>query len=704
MRDPFRALRPLDPDKADALDHAFLTAEGDDRHELDIVAELIRRQTQRNRDPLLDPPAGAQADAEIRLGRIIHGDRELHWLGVTAGELTQHLGIFGRSGSGKSTLAMRILRRLCELNVPWVCLDYKRSARALKTLELARPVHVLALGRDIGASLHTNPLCPPPGVPLDTHLRQIVEILCHVWFAGEGVRALLIKAVEACSTRGVPTFADVREYVENLAVVQREVLWKQTATRILEAMTTGHMGRVLNTRTDAVALDRLLTEHTIVELDGLSLNDAVFLISVLIRHLTAALLAGRSRERLRLVVLVEEAHHLLGKSPSARESVLETALRESREIGCGFIVVDQTISSITPVALANLFATIVMNCKHRGDINAAAAALLLDEDQKDLLGTLPIGECVVRLADRWPRAVHIRVPPMPLEKGALSDRAIRRAFLTGPFSRLALDAAARTRSSSGDSAGPAHSTPNSPPQSDSCPIPAIPLPDKRGQQGHSSGDNARAFHRRTDKQVDDSDLDHESRNYLEHVAREPLLSVTERYSSLEVSRRKGDAIKRYLVDAGYLEPLEIPTPRGKVLLTGLTDDAVAWCSRHRVSIAPLNGGLRHAWWQARAASMLGERGWSVATEYTLLGHAFDIHATHEGQTLLLEVETGSSDWLGNLAMLESADADYKVVLWVGEGSILRARIHVRGNVTLLLPRQVDSWLNALSTDLRPRVP
>lgn len=685
MKDPFRALRPIDSRQADSLDHAWLTGDAEERHELDIVAELMRRRAQRGRDPLLDPPADNEADAQIRLGRVLHGDRELDSLGVATGELCQHMGIFGRSGSGKSTLALRIMRRLCELRIPWVCLDHKRSARALTGLRLPHTIHVLSLGRDIGATLHANPLYPPRGVPLDTHLRQVVEILCQIWFAGEGVRALLIKAIEACAQHGVPTFIGVREHVERLAVTQREILWRQSACRILEAVTTGQLGRVLNRRTDTTAFDRLLAEHTIIELDGLSMNDAVFVTSTLIRYLTTSMMAGRTREQLRFVFLVEEAHHLLGKHHAVRESVLETALRESREFGCGFIIVDQTIGAVSPVALANLFTTVVFNCKHRSDLTAASSALLLDDDQRDLLGTLPVGECVVRLADRWPRAVHLRVPLLDLPKGSVTDREIHTRFLVGPYCRVSLD---------GDSADPSDSKANRPRESNPGAVTAIPPPDRRAYEGHSRHDQTGSH--TVDRDTELPDVDASIRAYVEHVAQEPLLSVTQRYQALGVSRRKGDAIKRHLMEARLITPIDIPTPKGKTVLTQLTETALTWCRRHRIAVTPTNGGLAHAWWQAHLAERLRAHGWMCELEHAILGHAFDIHATSGKTTLLAEIETGLSAWLQNLAMLETVEASVKAVLWVGDRSILKARLHVSSRVDLLLPTDLQRWVIQVS--------
>src|SRR5690606_15792007 len=150
-------------------------------------------------------------------------------------------------------------------------------------------------------------------------------------------------------------------------------------------------GRILCGRNDADCLARICAGHTIIELDGLAANDANFLTQHLLRYMTQTFLSESLREELRFVCLVEEAHHLLARREGGSETVLETCLREGREVGLGIILADQSISAVSPTALANCFSTICLNCRQRADVNAAAGTLLLADDHKEVLGVLPVG-------------------------------------------------------------------------------------------------------------------------------------------------------------------------------------------------------------------------------------------------------------------------------------------------------------------------
>lgn len=692
---PFRELRPLLGSKIAALERAHLLGDTDDRHEIEVVLELLRRQATTDRSILLQPPERDEADGPIRLGRIRHGRSVLGWTGITERELTQHMAVTGRSGSGKSTLCLHILLQLIQRSIPWLVFDYKRSTRALRGRPDGQGVHVVCLGRDVGATLAFNIMEPPPGVPVDTHQRQLSELISTCWFAGDGVISLLERAMTQCyaaAAPAYPTIADVRAAIDELPAKSREMLWKTSAQRILSQMTTGQLGRIFNTRSDASGVAKLLRNHTVIELDGLATADANFITQFLMRWMTQALLTGSTRENLRLVCLVEEAHHLLAKHEGSRETVLETCLREGREIGLGIILADQSISAISPTALANCFTTVCMNVRQRADVTAAAGSLLLDDTQREMLGTLPVGEAVLRLSDRWPWPIHVAVPALSLPKGQITDADLRLAYLNGPYAV----------STQGDSSDSPDSAANSTHQRQPLAISAVPRADMNtpsSDSNHPEADQRVPYQsqvpgdRREDAVAGDPISESgDLRLLLEHVARFPLVGVARRFDELGFSRRKGDAIKRALIELDYLAPVDVAIPAGKTVLLALTAGARRWLDRHRVPITPTNGGLQHAYWQDRAAAILADAGWNVTTEHVVRGHAVDVHATKDGESMAIEIETGASDWQDNLERLRHAPVTHRAVLWLDPALLLKVKALVDAELSLLQPAQLERWI------------
>ena len=698
---PTEGLRPLLGEQTDLLDYAYLTGTADERAELEVLAELLRRQAASDRRPLLEPPPGDQADGPIRLGRILHGDRELGWLGIEPDDLCQHLLLIGRSGAGKSTLAVRILRSLSELGHAWCAFDYKRSLRALVAMDLPGEVQVVTLGREIGASLKFNPLAPPPGVPADSHHKQLVELLCQSWFAGDGVAALLQRAIRLAAERvspEIPTFAEVRSEVDAMALREREALWRQSALRILEVLTTGHLGRVLNSRRDAQALHQLLHNRTIIELDGLNTKDGSFLISCIMRYLSSLLLSGQEREKLRLAVFADEAHHLLAKSDSARESVMETVMREGREAGLGVLMATQSFFGLSPVAIANAATLLVMHCTHRGDVQAGSAGLLLKDEQRDLLALLRVGEAVGRKSRGWSRPVLVRIPPMPMPKGAVRDSDLTRLFLVGPFARGALD---RDEQARADSADPGHEHSDGARIED---IPVIPHADRRGLETDPTSTESTTDRQPEPPTSSDRGTDHradplltqepEAARFLTHIAEHPLIGVAERYGRLGLSRRKGDAIKRALQSEGYIRPVGVTTETGKTLLLDLGVRARPWLQDRGIRLPATNASLPHRWWQHRVAELLREHGWTAECEKVIDGHAFDVVATRESRTAIVEIETGRSNWLLNLQSLGSVRADHRAVLWLDTEQRSRAEAVCPEGIMMLRIGTLRGWIDA----------
>ncbi len=183
---------------------------------------------------------------------------------------------------------------------------------------------------------------------------------------------------------------------------------------------------------------------------------------------------------------------------------------------------------------------------------------------------------------------------------------------------------------------------------------------------------------------------------LTSVAEKPLLGMAARMDALGLSRRKGQAIKKALVELGYVRSIELPVPQGKTVLLELTDRARAWLVRHRVSIAAIHGSVPHAYWQHRVAETLRSAGWSVVIEGRINGHAVDVVAEREGQRLVVEIETGRSDWLNNFTRLEQTTAAQRWVVWLDPATQGRAQAALPAGERLLRPSQVDGAVGALS--------
>jgi len=134
------------------------------------------------------------------------------------------------------------------------------------------------------------------------------------------------------------------------------------------------------------------------------------------------------REDFKHAIIIEEAHHVLSderRSLVGGQSVMDIIFREIREFGESLILLDQHPSKISLYALGNTYTTICMNLKHKTDINAIGQCMLLDKE-KDILGSLEVGQAVVKLQGRIAHPFQVSIPEFVIEKGRITDTYVKK--------------------------------------------------------------------------------------------------------------------------------------------------------------------------------------------------------------------------------------------------------------------------------------
>jgi hypothetical protein len=295
-------------------------------------------------------------------------------------------------------------------------------------------VEVYTIGRNI-APLTFNPLIPPYGTNPKTWLKKLNEVIAHSYCLGNGVLFLLQQAVDAIyeeagvydgSVQKWPTFKDVFLRARKMDTRGRESGWLSSTLRALSSLCFGEMNTLLNTSNNR-SLDHILDKSAVLELDALTQSDKVFFVSALLLWTHHKRMTEQTRECLKHVTLVEESHHILSderRSLVGGQSVMEIVFREIREFGEALVLLDQHPSKISLPALGNTYTTICLGLKHKTDINAMGQCLLLDKE-REILGTLDVGQAVVKLQGRIPRPFQITIPEFKIEKGRITDAHIK---------------------------------------------------------------------------------------------------------------------------------------------------------------------------------------------------------------------------------------------------------------------------------------
>jgi DNA-binding MarR family transcriptional regulator len=180
-------------------------------------------------------------------------------------------------------------------------------------------------------------------------------------------------------------------------------------------------------------------------------------------------------------------------------------------------------SAISKTALANIHCLVATGVKEKADAVALAGAMLLDEEQRDTLGRLPLGTAIARVQRKGvPDAFMLRLPLVPLQKGSILDDQVR-AFMT-PHIQPAEQ--------------PAETAKNAP-----------------------------------------SKLTASEMAFLKDAALVPDSGVVARYTRLGLSGRQGDKTKRALIEAGLIEETEKITHSGRTRVVRLTEKGLELVKR-----------------------------------------------------------------------------------------------------------------------------
>jgi hypothetical protein len=272
------------------------------------------------------------------------------------------------------------------------------------------------------------------------------------------------------------------------------------------------MDAILNSG-DNTTMEDLLSEPTVLEFESLTHADKLFCSEILLLGIYSHRMVKNERNKLCHITIIEEAHHLLSRlQHSGPASIVEVIFREVRELSEGILFLDQAPAEISKTALSNTYTTIAMNLKGKQDVATISAAMLLQDDQGRALGTMDIGQAIVKLQGRIKEPFMISIPEMKIPALPVTDDDLRRQ------SHLV-----RARNN---------------PQADQASFPAL-----------SETESA----------------------FLRDVALLSESGVVSRYRRLNLSMRQGAKVRQSLVDAGLLEESEVVIPTGRKTVIRLTE-------------------------------------------------------------------------------------------------------------------------------------
>lgn len=398
----------------------------------------------------------AQSKSTVALGSVVHRgrptDRQYH---VRLRNLTRHLFIAGITGAGKTNTIFHLLKQAAAAGVSFMVIEpVKTEYRALAADPALANLRIFTLGDERVSPYRLNPFEVLPGVAVSEHL----DLLRSVFTASFGMWTPLPQVLERClheiyrdrgwdlatntnarlgdgddATAAFPTLTDliskVQEVVPTLGYEERITgdIRAALVTR-LTGLAAGSKGRMLNV-SRSLPLDDLLRHHTVLELESVADDDdKAFLMGLLFTRLAEYRRTEGEAEDLRHLLVIEEAHRLLGRAAGRtseeqadpRGKAVETfsnLLSEIRAYGEGVIIADQIPARLAPDVVKNTSLKVAHRVVATDDRQALAGAMAMDDDQARALTVLAVGEAAVH-GDGDDAPLLVRVPASKESAGA----------------------------------------------------------------------------------------------------------------------------------------------------------------------------------------------------------------------------------------------------------------------------------------------
>jgi len=551
------------------------------------------------------------------------------------------MAILGRSGAGKTNVTFHILAQLIERKIPFVFLDWKRTVRHLIP-NFKDKLNIYTPGRAL-SKFPFNPFVVRPGIESNVYVNQVVDVMSNAFTLGDGSRSLLRKAIATLYAQDnlCPTVKDIISEIKKVPETGRMGGWKITAMRALESLEFSDISSKDRISQEQLTT-KLLHENTVIELDALAQESKKFLVPLLCLWLYYVRLNSPDREKLKLVIFLEEAHHYLHKRvQTANETTLEMLFRQCRELGIGIVVVDQHPHLLSAAALGNTYTTICLNQKDPSDINKAAAVSLLGTDEKNYFSMLPVGQAIVKLQDRWHRPFLVKFPLMDVRKGAVTDDILARYSAINKAKRAGSGRKTSMLAEFGQ-------------------VPRIPLYD--------------------------ISLEEPAFAFIEDVLRYSDCGVRNRYKRLGLSTGTGNRLKEQLLEQGWLEDQVVEIGKTRKVLLRLTKQSKNTLGLD--TLEPQYGSIVHEYWKRFYAQRFREQGYRIEFEASRKSGNVDVLALKDGKSVAIEVETGKSNVVWNVK--QNLLSGYGKVLVVATDKKAFAKVEKQlARERLIIPGKVD---------------
>lgn len=289
-------------------------------------------------------------------------------IGINFEDLAKHILIVGTPGSGKTTFSLGLLLKLWEKEKPFLVIEpAKNEYRAL--LEQITDLQIFTPRKNDISPFIFNPFIPPKNVKLEAYKSVLKTAFTAGASLGTPLDIIFEETVNRCYSKfgwldtdtienknPEENIFNITDFIQCFEETFKSLGYKDKAENI------GVAGKVrlksleyLFDSYNTIPIEDILTKPTIIELAAIeNTNEKALIISLILLSISSYLNANyEGNGGFNNLILLEEAHVLLGTSGSNRNSetvssteiaqeLLKRMLAEVRSYGVGIAIADQS--------------------------------------------------------------------------------------------------------------------------------------------------------------------------------------------------------------------------------------------------------------------------------------------------------------------------------------------------------------------------
>ncbi|MEI6513125.1 MAG: DUF87 domain-containing protein [bacterium] len=311
---------------------------------------------------------------DIAIGHLKSSSRSS--IGISLKDLTKHMLVVGTPGSGKTTFLVSVLDRLWkDHRIPFLVIEpAKNEYRAL--VQSIPDLQVFTPGKHSISPFVFNPFVPPKHVKLEAYKSTLKTAFAAAVSMSTPLDKIFEEAVNNCysdfqwldtytsDSKGQPF--NISDFIKCFQETFEQIGYTGDAKNIGRAGVV-RLNSLVNLFDNyfSIPIEDLLTKPTIIELAAIDNSDQkALIIALLLLSISAYVNSNYIGEGgLRNVILLEEAHVLLGADPrpavegeanpsAIAQGLVKRMLAEIRSYGVGIVIADQSPRKVTADVVA----------------------------------------------------------------------------------------------------------------------------------------------------------------------------------------------------------------------------------------------------------------------------------------------------------------------------------------------------------------